>query len=147
MIYLDTSVLVAYYCFEPDSEIVEKVITKTKGPTISQLTEVELISAISKKVRDKSLAQMDGNRIITRFESHIGKQLFRWVPVQHEHYQIAKNWISQFDTPLRTLDALHLALTAAENLTLFTSDQQLIESAKNFGIDVISPSDNSYLTF
>ena len=135
MVYFDTSVLVAYYCPEPISGQVEKKIRKIKQPAISPLTEVELVSAISRKIREKGLSREDGNRVIGRFQSHIKNRLFRWIPVEHQHFQMAKNWISQFNTPLRTLDALHLAITSMNNLSLFTADFKLAESARLFGVE------------
>ncbi len=47
MYYLDTSVLAAYYCPEPLSEKVEKLVISADRPCISSFTEVELAPAIS----------------------------------------------------------------------------------------------------
>ena len=55
MYYLDTSILAAYYCPELLSEKVEKIIISAKRPCMSSLTEVELASAISRKIRQKNL--------------------------------------------------------------------------------------------
>jgi len=52
MIYLDTSVLVPYYCPEPDSGKAEKIIIEAGLPAISNLTVVELASAVSRKIRE-----------------------------------------------------------------------------------------------
>jgi predicted nucleic acid-binding protein len=46
------------------------------------------------------------------------------------------NWIAEFNTPLRTLDALHLAIAAHNQAPLLTADVRLAESAKKLGIDV-----------
>ena len=67
MYYIDTSVLVAYYCPEPMSEIVERFLQRLEYPVISTLTEVEFASAIAGKVRGKELSREDGNRIINQF--------------------------------------------------------------------------------
>jgi len=73
MVYLDTSVLVAYYCQEKNSKIIDEIITRTHQPAISQLTDVELVSAISRKIREKNLSQNDGKRIIEQFQKHLDK--------------------------------------------------------------------------
>ena len=143
MTYIDTSILVSYYCPDPTSQLVEDIILKIKRPAISQLTEVELVSAISRKIREKNLSRSDGNRIISQFQSHIEKRLFRWIPMENKHYQTAKNWIAQFNTPLRTLDALHAAVARSSNLTLLTADTQLARSARLFGLDVSTISDKA----
>lgn len=137
MRYLDTSILAAYYCPEPLSDVVEGYITGTRQPAISQLTEVELASAVSRKIREKSLSQRDGFRILNEFQSHIDKGLFHYLPVEPRHYRQAKTWISRFTAPLRTLDALHLAVSASSSIELLTADIRLADSARHFGIDVI----------
>jgi predicted nucleic acid-binding protein len=60
--------------------------------------------------------------------------------VEDRHYQTAKTWIVQFSAPLKTLDALHLAIAAEGDLTLLTADKHLDISAKYFGIDVVNVS-------
>jgi uncharacterized protein len=60
MLYLDTSVIVAYYCPEPLSEKAEALITAHAQPALSTLTEVEVFSAISRKIREGSISRSDG---------------------------------------------------------------------------------------
>ena len=134
MIYLDTSILVSYYCPEVVSDSVEKIILKAKQPAISLLTEVEFVSAISKKIREKNLSRTDGEKILGEFQLHSKQQLFQWIPIHPEHYEIAKSWIGKFTCPLRTLDALHLAVVSLNNFILLTADIQLARSAGFLGI-------------
>lgn len=134
MIYLDTSVLVSYYCPETVSDAVEKIIIKTQQPAISLLTEVEFVSAISKKIRDKKMSVIDGEKVLGEFQLHSKQQFFQWIPIHREHYEIAKSWIARFACPLRTLDALHLAVVSLNNFILLTSDVQLAKSAGFLGI-------------
>ena len=138
MYYLDTSILAAYYCPEPLSEKVEKFIISEKRPCISSLIEVELASAIARKIREKNLSSKDSNKIFHQFQTHLKDSLYRLMAVEDRHYQTAKNWILQFAVPLKTLDALHLAIAAEGNFTMLTADRQLDISAKYFGIDVVS---------
>jgi len=138
MYYLDTSILAAYYCPEPLSEKVEKIVISTKRPCISSLTEVELASAISRKIREKNLSPEDGNKIFNQFQTHLKESLYRLISVEDRHYQTAKIWILQFAVPLKTLDALHLAVAAEDDLSLLTADRQLAISAKYFGINVVN---------
>ena len=136
MYYIDTSVLVAYYCPEPLSEKAEEIITASGKPAISSLTHLELFSAISRKVRE-GLNPEDGNRIIRQFENHLKEQkLYRLLDIDEHHYTMAANWIAQFNTPLRSLDGLHLAVSAAAQLNLLTADGKLAEAARFFGLEV-----------
>ena len=140
MVYVDTSVLVAYYCPEPISETAEKLIISSKRPCISSLTEVELASALSRKVREENLSPDDGNKIFNQFQSHLDQSFYALTAVEDRHYQTAKTWIVQFSTPLKTLDALHLAVAAEGDFTLLTADRHLGISAKYFGIYVVNVS-------
>ncbi|MBI9082298.1 MAG: type II toxin-antitoxin system VapC family toxin [Desulfobacterales bacterium] len=137
--YIDTSTLVAYYCPEPMSEKVEAFLAKAERPVVSHLTEVEMVSALSRKIREKNLSRQDGNKITALFQSHLTQNVFRKIPVEAKHFMMAKNWISQFNTPLRTLDALHLAVAAAAGLPLFTADTRLEKTAGLLGIKAFGP--------
>jgi predicted nucleic acid-binding protein len=138
MYYLDTSMLAAYYCPEPLSEKAEKIIMGAKLPCISSLTEIELASAISRKIREKNLSPEDGNRIFNQFQTHLKETLYRLISVEDRHYQTAKNWILRFAVPLKTLDAIHLAIAAESDLALLTADRRQVVSAKYFGIKVVN---------
>ena len=137
MYYVDTSVLVAYYCPEPLSGKVEKMVLELPAPAISYLTELELVSAVSLKIREKNISSEAGNKIINLFQSHLDHHLYRWVAIDHHHYRKALSWISQFNPPLRTLDALHLAIAATENASLVTADRRLADAAQFYGVDFI----------
>ncbi len=136
MYYIDTSVLAAYYCPEPLSDKAEEFILASGTPVISDLTRLELFSAISGKVR-KGLTPEDGNRIIRQFEHHLIEQkLYKQLNIDEHHYTMAANWIAQFNTPLRSLDGLHMAVSAAAQLNLLTADKQLADAAHFFGLEV-----------
>lgn len=134
MVYVDTSVLVAYYCPESSSEVVQKFLVEQVKPTISSLTEVELFSAVARKVRMNELDQLDGNRILSKFLSHLDADYFSF-QIDSRHWRLARSYIGLFNAPLRTLDALHLAITSLEELELVTSDQHLMQSAAILGVN------------
>ncbi len=134
MVYIDTSVLVSYYCPEPLSEAAEKIILRSDQPSLSALTEVELASALARKMREKEISRPDANRVITEFQSHLNQFLFKRIPVEREHYSLAFSWLIQLSIPLKTLDALHLAVAAVNNLQVITADRQLASSARKLGL-------------
>ncbi len=135
MVYLDTSVLVAYYCPETLSERVQKLLSEQTEPALSFLCQVELTSAVAKKVRAKEVSSEDGNRILAKFTSHVDTGLFQIISIEDYHWQLAKNWIGLFTTPLRTLDALHLAIAANEEIQLITADKALFQAAETLGVN------------
>lgn len=138
MVYVDTSVLAAYYFPEIMSEQVQDFLSEQVKPAISYLTEVELFSAIARKVRMGDLGQPDGTRILSKFLSHLDADFFSIIPVEAHHWRLARGWIGLFSTPLRTLDALHLAIASIGNFELVTSDQHLIQAADNLGVKVLA---------
>jgi predicted nucleic acid-binding protein len=137
MFYMDTSVIVAYYCPEALSEKAEALITTQVRPAISVLTEVELFSALSRKVREGDMDRVDSGRIIAKFLSHVEGLYYTKLFIEPHHYRLARDWIGQFETPLRTLDALHLAVACSEGFALATADQTLAKSAETLSVDAL----------
>ena len=137
MVYVDTSVLVAYYCPERLSEEAEKLLMKYPRPAISSLTEVEFCSAVSGKVRKKEINLRDAGRITAKFLAHLDADHYTYIPVEGHHYRLARDWIGMFKMELRTLDAVHLAVASSEGLTLITSDQGLFKSARALAQEAI----------
>jgi hypothetical protein len=134
MIYCDTSILAAYYCPEKLSTAAQKTIRSSEKPVISSLVEVEFCSAVALKVRTKELDPASGNRILSMFQIHIDDGCFDILPIQDREYHLAKEWISRFSVPLRTLDGLHLAAAFSEDLTLVTADKALHNAAHKLGV-------------
>ena len=134
MIYIDTSVLVAYYCPEPISEAAERLLQRVENPSISSLTEVELVSAIARKIREKELSVADGNRILNQYRSHREAAVLPLIILTEAHFQTAFNMLSKFSPPLKTLDALHLSVAIVNELVIVTADRQLQNAAKDLGV-------------
>jgi predicted nucleic acid-binding protein len=107
-------------------------------PSISDLTEVELLAAVAGKVRGRELSPADGSRVRAEFLSHLQGNLYTRLPLERRHYRLARDWMAQLATPLRALDALHLAVAAAEALTLATADRALARWGRLLGVRTLS---------
>jgi uncharacterized protein len=136
LIYLDTSVLAPFYWTEAMSDEVADLFQQSQTLMISELSEVELISALSRRVRMKEIEREDAIAIVNQFQMHITTGLYEKLSITPQHYQIAKAWIQHFDTPLRTLDALHLAVANEQQVPLITADIGLARSAMNLNVNV-----------
>lgn len=134
MVYIDTSVLVAYYSPEALSDSVQSYLRQHPRPAISTLTEVEFFSAVARKVRTQEIEKAAGNRIVAQLTAHIDSGLYTWLAMEHHHWKLARGWIGLFSVPLRTLDALHLALASVQGLELVTSDIQLFQAAEALAV-------------
>jgi uncharacterized protein len=136
LIYLDTSVVAPFYWQEQLSAVVQELLGNESEIALSQLVEVELFSALSRRVRMGEISQNQAGAIAERFEMHIAYRFYTRLPVEALHYSLAQEWIRKFDTPLRTLDALHLAIASSQGIGLITADRGLAGSAEAFGIEV-----------
>lgn len=134
MQYLDTSVVVAYYIPEAKSPKVEKLLAGTASAAISSLTDVEFHSAVSRRVRMKEISKNDGHRVTSRFALHLKDRHYRLYPVMQREYDLARDWLGNFDSGLRTLDALHLAVVFGNNLDLVTADAAFGKVARAYGV-------------
>ena len=63
MIYVDTSALVPYYCPEALSDAAQRFLASQNELAISDLEEVELFSALAKKVRAGEMGRKDAQRV------------------------------------------------------------------------------------
>jgi predicted nucleic acid-binding protein len=134
MTYIDTSILVACYCPEPLSGAAQEAARKAGALAISPLSAVEFYSALALKTRTGETSADAVRRVLVSFRLHQAEGIFRVVPIEAREYALACEWISKFTTPLRTVDALHLAATFCNELTLLTADKDLAHSAKHFGV-------------
>ena len=134
MAYIDTSVLVAYYCPEPLSQSAQRAIRRADPPTLSPLVELELYSAVAAKVRTGELDEAAAVRIVTLLAQHLAEGRYGVVALTAADYGLARDWIGRFSAPLRAPDALHLAAAVSNELTLLTADRQLAASAEHFEV-------------
>lgn len=133
-VYIDTSVLGAYYCPEPLSHKAEEYLRKVAAPVISLITEVEFFSLVAKKKRVGDFGEAKVREIWMEFQSHLENRFYRMLVPAFDHYMEAREMIRSMKAPLRTLDALHLAMARGEDLPVVTSDQILAKAARRFGI-------------
>jgi uncharacterized protein len=136
LIYVDTSVLAAYYCPEPLSARAQRVLQGEPDLAVSSLVEVELASAMARKVRTREISEADGRRLYTAFRSHLEQGMYTRLAVQSSHFAKAQEWLATFRVPLLTLDALHIAVAATEGVNLLTADTALARACTKVGVRV-----------
>jgi uncharacterized protein len=134
MAYLDTSILGSYYCQETLSAAVSRELPSLSLAIISPLVEVEFTSLLSLKCRTGDLGRAAADQTRRRFQKHKAQQLYRLVPLGDREFATAARFLANFNTSLRTLDALHLAVAATHKQELWTTDKLLAASARAFGI-------------
>ena len=138
MIYLDTSALVAIYLPEAASDRAEAIVSAELPCAISDLSEVEFYSAISRRLRMKELKRSDALTVIDAFADDVKVQRFQLAHVETSHFRIARSLIARFDTPLRSLDALHVAIARDRGFQLLTLDKSLAKASRRLGLEVLT---------
>ncbi len=136
MIYLDTSVVVPLYWFEALTNTVEALLINEPELGLSDLVRVEFSSAIARRVRMGEISRESAREIVEQFQAHIDAEVYTLIAVEPVHYRIARGWIDGFETALRTLDALHLAIAYSQDIRLVTADAGLADSAVVLGVAV-----------
>jgi predicted nucleic acid-binding protein len=134
MYYLDTSVLVAFYLPEPMNSKVQKLCSGLDVIAISGLSEVEFHSALARRIRMNELTKGDALKVVSQFKVHVDGGFYRMIAIEQRDYLLARDWLATFHTPLRTLDALHLAAAFSNGLAVVTADKLFAESARHFGV-------------
>ena len=135
MLYFDTSAVLPYYRKEHASDRVQRLLeSQTRPVLISQLTEVEVASALARWVRMGELSEPQANRVESAFHDDVSHGRFSVCPIETSHYQRAGHWIGTRKTSLRALDALHLACAEYHQAHLISEDEALVSAAIFFGI-------------
>ena len=134
--YVDTSVLVAYYLPERQSARVQQMLTRLETATISALVEVEFCSALSRKVRMRHLSRTAARQVLGMFRAHLADGLYHQVTLTRREFDLASDWLADFSSSLRTLDALHLAAAFTHEMKLLTADATLATAARSVGVRI-----------
>ena len=136
--YFDTSALLPYYREENTSPEVQTVLSQIHPPVLlSDLTRVEMASAIARWARMKEIEEPQAALIENTFEQDIRLGLFRVQPLAPIHYQKTEKWLSARKTALRTLDAIHIACCWGLHAKLITCDHIMHDAAEMLGLESV----------
>lgn len=139
-LYFDTCALIPYYRSEPFSASIQSLLQSEPGPVaISHLVEVEFASVLARLVRMKEIEHTHANMIQGAFSEDIARGCYRVLPIEEAHFKLARDWLLSRQTSLRTLDSLHLAITANSQAELVSLDEVLLNAARKLGIPVRQP--------
>ncbi|MBD1815470.1 type II toxin-antitoxin system VapC family toxin [Microcoleus vaginatus DQ-U2] len=80
MIYIDTSVLVPFYLPEALSDAVDELLRIEDTPALSQLVEVELFSAVARKLRMREISPEEARQIANNFQTDLDENFYTRIP-------------------------------------------------------------------
>ncbi len=137
MLYLDTSALLPFYREEATSAAVERLLLAQREPVLlSRLGELEVASALARWVRLRELGEAHANQVANAFREDLRAGRFRLLELEPGDYFRACDWLLARKTPLRVLDALHLACALRHEAELVTADLVMARAARHFGLGV-----------
>ena len=136
--YLDTSALAKWYLNEPFSEAFEEFIRAQPAAAISRLSVVELRCLLARRRRAGEITKAIETRVYAAFEKDVSGGSLQVHPVADEHVIAALGMIERLGRyPLRTLDALHLAIAQGIHCRqLATADMTMADAGKAAGLEV-----------
>jgi predicted nucleic acid-binding protein len=138
-VYLDASALVKLFVPEPESDDLNRALVGLTNVIVSDLALTEMASALGRRVREQRLTRDSAGRLYREASKlHASAHHAELTPPIHRR---AERLMLSLTTPLRALDALHLATALdAEAATVVSFDPRLREAAGSQGL-FVAPSD------
>jgi len=139
-LYVDSSALARLYVPEGDSDEVDSYLRGKTGLMISELAITEVLSATARRKREGELSADAANRIRDALLSDADSGTFVRLDLEPAvHREAERLLLMTTVVPLRTLDALHLALAFSGAAThVLTFDRRMREAALQSGLNVVN---------
>lgn len=138
-LYLDASFLVALLTPEAFSErAVHFVRDHADSLVVSDLAIAEFSSAISRRVRMREFTSEQALLVLAEFDAWSARSTTR-IELVGADITAATAILRRLDLPLRTPDAIHVALALRLGESLVTFDARMAGSARALGIAVVTP--------
>jgi len=134
-VYLDASALVKLFVPEVGSDELNQALAGLADVIVSDLALPEMASALGRRTRERVLRREEAQRLYREATKlHASSRQAELTPPIHRR---AERLMLSLTSPLRTLDALHLATALdAEAATIVTFDPRLREAAASQGLFV-----------
>ena len=125
------------YLPETESDVVDAFLRSRLDLMISELSITEVISAVARRRREGVLGVKHASQIRNALLKDAG--FFRRLDLSPAiHREAERMLLSTGTVPLRTLDALHIAMAVAgEAKSILTFDRGLAEAAALHGLEII----------
>jgi predicted nucleic acid-binding protein len=137
-LYCDTSALLKLYLPEPGSHEFNEVVEGRDDVLVSDLAVTETISALARRLRQGSLTREAERRLQHAILGRLDDGVYHRVELTRDVHRRAEQFLLSLpETPLRSADALHLALsTSARAASLASFDARLTAAARAVGLAV-----------
>ena len=138
-IYLDSSALAKIYVPEAESEKLDSFLRGRRGLMISELAITEILSAVARRKREGMLNADQASEIRDAVLEDADSGSFDRLELNPSVHREAERLLFGIDSvPLRTLDALHVALALSGSAThVVTFDLRMRAAALQAGLKSI----------
>jgi predicted nucleic acid-binding protein len=138
--YIDTSALAKWYLPEPGSEAFVEFLRRQQGAVISRLGGLELRCLLARRRRAGEITAEYERDAWLRFEDDLRAGYLQVEPLADVHAVRARTILEQLrHIPLRTLDALHLAIAQSLAVQLLaTADRVMARAAATLGVTAVA---------
>jgi predicted nucleic acid-binding protein len=138
-IYIDSSALAKVYVPEAESDLLDEFLRGRQDLMISELVVTEVISAVARRRREGSLKAEQANEIRSAVLSDAASGSFQRLDLNPSvHREAERMLLSAVSVPLRTLDALHIALALSGAATrVITFDARMADAAALHGLHLV----------
>lgn len=138
--YIDTSALAKWYLNEPQSEEFEEFISNQAAAAISRLGVVEFRCLLARRRRAGEISRKTEDSVQRAFDDDVRQGVLEVYPLEDLHAVAAAGLIARLPgQPLRTLDALHLAIALEHGAkVLATADRVMAAAGKSLGLKVVA---------
>ena len=135
-VYLDATILVSFFSVDPLTPQAARFLrTSVEEVVVSDFAVAEFASAIARRVRMGRLDAKDAYGIFADFDTWTTEVTSR-VETSPADIAAANTFLRRLDLPLRTADAINIAIAQRLAATLATFDVKMGQSAKALGMAV-----------
>ena len=137
--YLDANILFALLIPEPFSLRADSFLLNNTEPLlVSDFASAEFASAVARHVRMHEFTVEQAGIALSAFDVWVARSA-DWIEVSAADIALATAYIRRLDLPLRTPDAIHIAVAQRMEAILVTFDQRMAASALALGALVATP--------
>ena len=138
-IYLDSSALAKLYMPEPDSDSLDTFLRGRRDLLMSELAITEVLSAVARRRREGTLTAAQSFEIRDAVLADADSGSFHRLDLSPlVHRQAERLLLNVQSVPLRTLDALHVALALHGSATyIVTFDSRMRAVALHAGLKAV----------
>lgn len=135
-VYLDASVLVALFTSDAFSSRADEFLARnTPILMVSDFAAAEFASAIARRMRMGEMSENEARRVFSTFDVWTAQSTQRLATTSTD-VGVAEGFLRRLDLPLRTPDALNIALALRSGASIATFDEKMAVSAKGLGVAV-----------